>query len=95
MLNLKMVVRFSVDACLASSPGSSVVPSPTDDPDLADVMDQQTSTATTTTTSPIIDVIHAGRVDHSLGVFPQPDRLERDLSPTRALADDSDAPGRA
>ncbi|KAI9443010.1 hypothetical protein H4582DRAFT_1150430 [Lactarius indigo] len=61
MFNMKMVVRFGVDACL-SSPDASVATTSTDDSDLADALDrvniQQTSTPTTT--SPTINIIRAG-----------------------------------
>ncbi|KAH9046232.1 hypothetical protein EDB84DRAFT_1435628 [Lactarius hengduanensis] len=52
MCNMKMIVRFGVDACL-SSPDSSVATTSIDDSNLADapssVVAQQTSTSTTTT----------------------------------------------
>ncbi|KAH8993065.1 hypothetical protein EDB86DRAFT_3244229 [Lactarius hatsudake] len=61
MFNMKMVVRFGVDACFPS-PDSGVVTTSTDDSDLADALNrvnlQQTSTPTTT--SPTIDIVRAG-----------------------------------
>ncbi|KAH9020498.1 hypothetical protein EDB85DRAFT_2153026 [Lactarius pseudohatsudake] len=61
MFNMKMVVRFGVDACLPS-PDSGVATTSTDDSDLADALDrvkiQQTSIPTTT--SPTIDIVRAG-----------------------------------
>ncbi|KAH9060203.1 hypothetical protein EDB87DRAFT_1617708 [Lactarius vividus] len=63
MFNMKMIVRFGVDACLFS-PDSSVATTSIDDSNLADapssVIAQQTSTSTTTTVSPAIDVVRAG-----------------------------------
>ena len=64
MFNVKMVVRFGVDACLPSS-DSSTATTTIDDPDLADALGnmkiQQTSPSmTTSTTSPAINIIHAG-----------------------------------
>src|SRR6266702_676262 len=64
MFNMKMIVRFGVDACLPS-PDSSVTTTSIDDLNLADALNsmniQQTSTSTTTTaTSPAINIVRAG-----------------------------------
>ncbi|KAH8993066.1 hypothetical protein EDB86DRAFT_2930349 [Lactarius hatsudake] len=62
MCNMKMIVRFGVDACL-SSPDSSVATTSTDDSNLADAPSSviaQTPTSTTSTVSPAIDIVRAG-----------------------------------
>ncbi|KAI9443011.1 hypothetical protein H4582DRAFT_1151111 [Lactarius indigo] len=63
MFNMKMIVRFGVDACLPS-PDSSIATTSIDDSNLADapssVIAQQTPTSTTTTVSPAIDIVRAG-----------------------------------
>ena len=64
MFNMKMIVRFGVDACLPS-PDSSSATTSNDDSDLADALSnvniQQSSILTSTsTTSPAIDIVHAG-----------------------------------
>ncbi|KAH8983908.1 hypothetical protein EDB92DRAFT_1951194 [Lactarius akahatsu] len=64
MLNTKMVVRFGIDACLPS-PGSSVATTYFDDSNLApcahsSMNAEQTSTSTTTTMSPAINIVRAG-----------------------------------
>ncbi|KAH9046230.1 hypothetical protein EDB84DRAFT_1467266 [Lactarius hengduanensis] len=64
MLNMKMIVRYGIDACLPG-PGSSVATTSFDDSTLApcapsSVNAEQTPTSTTTMTSPAIDVIRAG-----------------------------------
>jgi hypothetical protein len=64
MFNVKMVVRFGVDACL---PGPDAATTSIDDSDLADALSsmtiQQTSTSMSTptsTTSPTINIVRAG-----------------------------------
>src|SRR6266702_1408587 len=63
MFNMKMIVRFGVDACFPS-PDSSVATTSIDDSNLAgaasSVNIQQTSTSTTTTISPAINIVRAG-----------------------------------
>jgi hypothetical protein len=66
MFNMKMIVRFGVDACLPSPDSSAATTSNDDDSDLADALSnvniQQSPISTSTsTTSPVIDIIHAGK----------------------------------
>ncbi|KAH9060202.1 hypothetical protein EDB87DRAFT_1577114 [Lactarius vividus] len=64
MSNMKMVVRFGVDAC-SPNPGSSVETTSSDDSNLtscapSSVNAEQASPSTTTTTSLAIDIVRAG-----------------------------------
>ncbi|KAH9060204.1 hypothetical protein EDB87DRAFT_1831622 [Lactarius vividus] len=61
MFNMKMVVRFGVDACLPSS-DSGVATTSTDDSGLADALDRMNiqQIPTPTTTSPTINIVRAG-----------------------------------
>jgi len=61
---MKMIVRFGVDACLPS-PDASKTTTSTDDSDLADALDnmnigQSSVSASPSTTSPAINIVHAG-----------------------------------
>src|ERR1700761_1385444 len=64
MFNMKMIVRFGVDACLPSS-DSSAATMPIDDSVLADAhgnvnIQQYPISTSTSTTSPTINIVHAG-----------------------------------